>query len=117
MTDSLRNALAELLAYEQKRPAIVTAGTEALGRLYPIALRRTGQGEVVGRFLLGLYDGSEHRFDLTDLRRLDIGVFEDCMRVLAMDYAPEVEVHRRIPNSNSVWCQLHDEWGSQAVPQ
>lgn len=46
MTDSLRNALAELLAYEQKRPAIV-----------------------------------------------------------------------RIPNSNSVWCQLHDQWSIQAVPQ
>ncbi|MFL6969015.1 hypothetical protein ACJ6X8_22540 [Pseudomonas alvandae] len=115
MSDSLRNALTELWAYEQQRPAIVTAGTEALTRLLPIALRFTGQGEVVGRFLLGLYNGPEHRFDLTDLRRLDLAVFEDCMSVLAMDFLPEVEVHKRIPNTDSVWHQLHRQWGQREV--
>lgn len=115
MTDSTNDALAKVWAYEQQRPAIVDTGTVALTRLIPIALGYTGQSEIVGRLLLGLYNGPEHHFDLTDLRRLDLEVFEDCLRVLAMDYMPEQEVHERLPNGNSIWRQLNDQWGNQAV--
>lgn len=49
------------------------AGITALKRLLPIAQRDSGQSGVIGRFLLGLYNGQAHRFDLTELRRLDPG--------------------------------------------
>lgn len=115
MPNSLNGALTRVLAYEQQRPAIVTAGTQALNRLIPIALRDCGQSAVIGRFLLGLYNGSQHPFDLTGLRQLDLARFEDCLKVLMMDYTPEVEVHERHPDGDNLWSHLIDRWGGQAV--
>jgi hypothetical protein len=115
MKDSLSNAFAKVMAYQQQRPAIVTAGTQALNRLVSIAQDHSGQSGVIGRFLIGLYDGVEHPFDLTALRRLDLDLFEDCVKVLKMDYAPEVEVQDRVPNGSRFWKELLVRWGYKAV--
>ncbi|NYU52262.1 hypothetical protein H0B49_35090, partial [Pseudomonas aeruginosa] len=58
------------------------AGLTALKRLLPIAQRDSSQSGVIGRFLLGLYNGQAHRFDLTELRRLDPALFDACLSVL-----------------------------------
>ena len=86
MEDSLIKAFGEMFAYQQKRPAIVSAGTQALNRLVSEAQKYTGNSGVVARFLIGLYDGDTYPFDLTELRRLEIDLFDDCLLVLAMDY-------------------------------
>jgi len=111
MTDSLMKALVQIWEYQARRPAIVCTGTQALNRLIPIALSRTVEGKAVGNFLLGLYDGSEYRFDLTQLYHLDLRALGDCMSVLQMDYLPEVEIHERIADGKSIWHQLLDQWG------
>ena len=110
---NLANAMAAIQAHEQRRPAIVTAGTQALNRLVPIALRDSGQSRVLGRFLLGLYNGEEFPFDLTDLRSLDLILLQDCLHVLVMDYRPELEVHERIQNGSSIWQQLIEKWAPE----
>lgn len=112
---SLASALAGIQAHQQQRPALVTAGTQALHRLVPIALRSSGQSRVLGRFLLGLYNGEDFPFDLTDLRCLDLSLFEDCLKVLMMDYSPEVEVHERIQNGSAIWQQLIERWAPEVV--
>lgn len=116
MSNSLQDALHQATAYQRLRPAIVKAGEHALGRLVVTAVRPTGQGAVIGRFLLGLYDGPTYPFDLTELRGLDLPLFEDCMRVLMMDYSPELEVHERVPNGTAIWRELVAMWG-QGVAQ
>lgn len=110
MSDSMKQSLINLWAYEQRRPAIVIDGTRALNRLIPTALSHTAQGQVVGRFLLGLYDGAEYRFELPQLYHLGLRRFEDCLRVLNMDYAPEVEVHERVEGGGDIWRQLIGQW-------
>lgn len=77
------------------RTELEETGFEALQRLYEVACTDTGQAGVVGRFLLGLYNGQRFAFDLTDLRRLDDALFNDCMQVLTMDarLAPR-EIHQ-----------------------
>ena len=99
-------------AYEQRRPAIVIEGTRALNRLIPTALSYTAQGQAIGRFLLGIYDGAEYRFELPQLYRLELRRFEDCLRVLNMDYTPEVEVHERVEGGGDIWRQLISQWGT-----
>jgi hypothetical protein len=96
MNPDLAAVLASLRAFEEARPAIVTAGEDALLRLLPIAQNDTHQSRIVAKFLLGCYDGSQFPFDLTDLRTLDIGIFEDCIAVLRLDYRPEAELHCRV---------------------
>lgn len=92
-------------------PAIRLEGEAALRRLLPIAQRDTGQSSVVARFLLSLYNGERFPFDLTDLRRLDYELFDDCMAVLKMDFQPEKEVHRYFEDGGAKWEALAKEWG------
>lgn len=113
MNDSLINALSQVWAYQRRRPAIIRSGTQALNRLIPIALSRTPAGNTVGHFLLGLYDGATFRFNLKHLHSLGVSEFEDCLRVLEMDYMPEVEVHQRIDQGESVWKELMEVWRTQ----
>lgn len=115
MNKSICNGLARVLAYEEQRPAITNSGVLALNRLIPLALRRDCQGGVVGHFLLGLYNGDDFLFGLTDLRSLDRAVFQDCIRVLLMDYSPEVEVHERVPNGGAIWQNLMEMWAPEVV--
>lgn len=97
--------------WEQERPALREAGTQALARLIPVALRDTAQSRVVARFLLGLHDAQAHPFALTDLRSLDIGMFEDCLCVLFLDFPREKEIQDYLPRGRLIFNQLREYWG------
>ena len=101
----------DLQAMLKQRNARQDAGVAALQRLLPVAQRDTGQSGVVGRFLLGLYNGYAHPFNLTDLRRLDAGLHQDCLTVLAMDARPVREVHEYFAGGGRIWQELADNWG------
>jgi hypothetical protein len=92
-------------------PAIRLEGEAALRRLLPITQRDTGQSSVIARFLLSLYNGDRFPFDLTDLRRLDYELFDDCLAVLKMDSQPLKEVHRYFDNGGAIWEALAKDWG------
>ncbi len=104
-----------LFEAEKERPAIRKAGIEALHRLVPVAQRDTGQSGVIGRFLLGLYNGQAYPFDLTELRRLDAGLFDDCLLVLRLDNRPEQEVHTYLPNGDAIWADFRARWAAPAL--
>lgn len=91
----------------------LAAGIPALIRLVKVALSDTGQSQVCGRFLLGLYNGPCYRFDLTDLRRLDSTLFDDCLAVLRMDANPVREVHRLIDDGDAVFHRLRMYWATE----
>ena len=95
----------------QQIPAIRLEGEAALRRLLPVAQRDTGQSSVIARFLLNLYNGDRFPFDMTDLRRLDFDLFDDCIAVLKMDFQPTKEVHGYFDNGSVIWESLAKEWG------
>ena len=86
-------------------------GLAALMRLLPLAARDHGGAVRVRKFLLGLYNGSAFRFDLTDLRMLDIEILEDVLAVLAMDTDCRVEIHCR-PGARII-----ERWAADAWPE
>lgn len=92
-------------------PTIRREGEAALRRLLPVAQRDTGQSSVVARFLMCLYNGNRFPFDLTDLRRLDTALFDDCIAVLRMDFQPVREVHCYFENGGKIWEELAEAWG------
>lgn len=109
--EQFREALAALAAEEAERPALRAAGTEALKRLVPVALRDTHQSRIVGMFLLSLYNGQAFPFPLTFLRGLDSALWNDCMTLLRLDRRPEQEVHEYFEDGDAVWSQLKKDWG------
>lgn len=96
--------------YTARLPEIRSKGEAALRRLLPIAKGNTGQCRHVAAFLLGLYNGRRFPFDLTDLRCVDLKIFEDCMTVLQMDFQPAKEVHTYFQNGGQVFEQLAQDW-------
>ncbi|WP_350156211.1 DUF7673 family protein [Pseudomonas kurunegalensis] len=108
-TDS-RIIFDEFFSDKDERPTNREAGIQALARLVPIALQDSGQSRTVGRFLLGLYNGPEFPFTLTDLRSLDAGLFDDCLAVLRLDNVPELEVHEYLPKGKMIFNQLREYW-------
>lgn len=86
-------------------------GVEALVRLLKIARGHSGQCRHVAAFLVGLYNGNRFKFDLTDFRCVDRAIFDDCMEVLKMDYAPIREVHQYFTNGGKIWEDLAKQWG------
>lgn len=96
----------QMRVMEQQRAAVQASGLPALSRLVAIAQRDTGQSRIVGHFLLGLYNGPEYPFDLTDLRALDQEIHNDCLAVLMMDWSPEREVHELIDDGQRIWAEL-----------
>lgn len=102
---------AERAARAAMLPAIRAEGEAALRRLLPIAQSDTGQSGVIARFLLNLYNGNRFPFDMTDFRRLDSAVFDDCLAVLKMDAQPAKEVHNYFEHGGKIWEQLAKDWG------
>ncbi|KQW11947.1 MULTISPECIES: DUF7673 family protein [Pseudomonas] len=108
--DRLSEAFEEIFRYEKALPTIRLAGIEALHRLMPAAQGYSGQSGVIGRFLLGLYNGQDYPFDMTELRRLDAALFDDCIAVLRLDHTTEREVHRYFENGDEIWEELRNRW-------
>ena len=98
-----------LLAHAQ-RQADLPGGIRALRRLLKVAQGNSGQGLHVAAFLLGLYNGSRFKVDLTNFRLLDAALFDDCMTVLRMDYQPAQEVHCYFLDGGRIWGQLAKDW-------
>jgi hypothetical protein len=106
----MQTLLTELKRFEEQLPAVREAGVAALQRLIKVAQGDTGQSGVVARFLLGLYNGPDFKFDLTDLRYLDSNLVEDCLALLRMDSNPEKEVHQYVENGQELWQGLRRTW-------
>lgn len=110
LSPSTKRILAVLDEEEAQRPAIRTAGLAALVRLLPVAQRDSGQSGVVARFLLSLYNGTAYPFPLTDLRKLDTALYQDCIAVLHLDNRPEHEVHTYVVNGDAIWDGFKKVW-------
>lgn len=106
----MHKILIQEMHHQELLPAVREAGIAALHRLLKVAHSGTGQSAVAARFLLGLYNGRDFKFDLTDLRYLDTSLVEDCLALLRMDSTPEMEVHQYIENGQEIWQGLRRSW-------
>jgi hypothetical protein len=91
-------------------------GMDSLAHLLTIAEEsETHQAGVVARFLAGLYNGQDYRFDLTELRRLDDDLLEHCLAVLRLVQSG-VEVHQYFPDGERRWQLMIAAWSRDDRP-
>ena len=98
-----------LAKYASDREDAHEKGLPALRRLAAIAAGDSGQARIVGRFLLGLYNGHEYPFSLVQLRGLDLELHADCLLVLRLDLHPAMEVHEYLEDGDVLFQQLRDQ--------
>ena len=91
-------------------------GVSALLRLIAGARQPTGQGHRLRRFLLGLYNGPEWPFDLTDLRNLDRNLQQDVLAVLQLDWHGGREVHNYIEDGDRLFLRWWEEERPETDP-
>lgn len=105
---ALTTMFQELANIEHHRAQAHAEGQPALQRLALAARLSSGQARIVGRFLLGLYDAHSYPFPLSDLRGLDLDLFQDCLAVLRMDYHPVREIHEYLTDGPELFRQLQN---------
>lgn len=92
------------------------AGLDSLVHLVNVTEGDSGQCGIIARFLAGLYNGTEFPFDLTELRGLDLDLFEHCLAVLRLDNVPAVEIHKYFPDGDARWKRMIKDWNLDKPP-
>ncbi|MBV2132594.1 hypothetical protein KRX52_07220 [Pseudomonas sp. MAP12] len=93
-----------------KQKAMIPHALEALVRLLDTALHGSGDARhICKRFLLGLRDGRAHRFNMSKLRHLDIGHWQDCMAVLGLYQYSLYPIDHLIEDGELLWKRLEDQ--------
>lgn len=107
---NLNDPIERMHYLKQRQTEAHAEGIPALHRLMVIARRDTGQSGRVAAFLLGLYNGNRFKFNLNDLRGLDMEIFDDCIKVLRMDAHPQKEVCDYFDDAH-LFERLAVDWG------
>lgn len=94
--------------WNAQQSAQVPQAQEALVRLLQAALHGTGDGqsEICRDFLLALWKGQEHPFNLSKLQRLEIEQWQDCMAVLQLHQFSLSPIHLAIQDGEQIWQRL-----------
>jgi len=111
VSEAIAASLANMQARKAGRAQIKADGISALARLIAATRHDSGQSAVIGRFLLGLWNGAAYPFDLVTLRGLDIALHTDCIAVLRLDEGAELEVHEYIEGGTAIWTEFRKRWG------
>lgn len=100
-------------ALARDRAAITSRGLTAL-EVIETAIRQnptTGQARRLLRFLLGVYNGYDYPFDLTDLRALDTGLANACLDYLNYDRLGIREVHKHLSGGDRELHRWRADYG------
>lgn len=105
---ALEARMAQYESWRSQQRSQVPLAQKALVRLLHAALQGGGDGqsEVCRDFLLGLWDGQAHPFNLSRLRRLEIEQWQDCMSVLQLQQYSLSPVHLCIKDGERIWQHL-----------
>jgi hypothetical protein len=109
--DTLMHALdsSELRAHDA-----TVIGAQAFGRLLALAERRnSGQIARVVQFIAATYNGQAFKFDLFDLRALDVQISDDMLRCLDALRWARADLHTLVPDGDARVRSVIDHWGLQ----
>ncbi|WP_455285943.1 DUF7673 family protein [Cupriavidus necator] len=92
------------------------AGLDSLAYLVNFAEGNSRQAGAVARFLIGLDNGLDFPFNLTDLRELDADLFEHCLALLRLNYNATVDIHQYFPDGDELFQGLIRHWHLDQCP-
>lgn len=100
--------MAQYESWRSQQRSQIPYAQQALVRVLHAALQGSGdsQSEVCRDFLLGLWNGQEHPFNLSRLRRLEIEQWQDCMTVLQLQQYSLSPIHLCIQDGERIWQHL-----------
>jgi hypothetical protein len=102
----------EIAQYDTRSRQATQAGAQAVARLLKLAEERdAGQISRIARFRAATYDGQAFKFDVFELRAVDIAISDDmlcCMDALRWSRA---DLHTLIPDGDARVRAVIESWG------
>lgn len=98
---------------EALRKANMRGQIDSLAELVNIALTHCGTsgGRRVATLLASMYNGDRVKFDASDLRCLDVTLFEHCMNAIRLCTENNREPHQFFENGGAVFEEIIRRWG------
>jgi len=113
--NSLDFLTSELQRIKAARSEAIKDGIPALHRIYAAASGTSGQSRILRAFIIGIFNGDDHPFDLNQLRGLDEALFDDALDVIRLDRHGEKEVHRYLPGTAQQAISGWSFWNRSSV--
>ncbi|MDP3579112.1 hypothetical protein [Methyloversatilis sp.] len=105
--------LATIEEAEQLRKANMHTQIDSLAELVHIALSHCGTsgGRRVATLLASMYNGNRVKFDASDLRCMDVTLFEHCMNAIRLCTENNREPHQFFNNGGAAFEEIIRRWG------
>ena len=119
LTDSESRAFDErLLSYDQRAAVAQGKAAQAFGRLLNLAeTRDSGQARSIAHFVAATYNGAAFKFDLFDMRMLDVQISDDMLAALDALRWGKTDLFRLVPEGEKRVLAVIAFWGLQPASQ
>jgi len=117
MTSPIDQLMASQAVWNARATETQGKAAQAYARLLEIANTDTGQAARVRRFLAASFNGERYRFDLFDLRALDVEISDDvllCMDALRWGRA---DLYKLVPDGYEQIVSMLKDWGMDAAAE
>ena len=117
LSDDEARALTERLqSYEERGAAAQAKAAQAYARLINLAeTRNSGQIQVIAQFLAATYNGTAFKFDLFDLRVLDVEISDDMLIALDALRWGKDDLYCLVPDGGKTIEAVIDRWGLRST--
>jgi hypothetical protein len=103
---------ADLAQFDTRSRKASQAGAQAFARLLKLAEERdSGQIPRIARFLAATYNGDAFKFDLSELRAVDIAISDDMLCCLDALRWGRADLHMLIPDGDARLRAVIELWG------
>jgi hypothetical protein len=114
--DEARALEARLQSYEERGAAAQAKAAQAYARLINLAeTRDSGQIQMIAQFLAATYNGSAFKFNLFELRMLDVAISDDMLSALDALRWGKADLYRLVPDGEKRLEALIDRWGLRSA--
>ncbi len=115
----VQNAIdAEIAACDALSLQATQAGAQAFARLLKLAEERdSGQIPRIARFLATTYNGRAFKFDLFELRAVDIAISDDMLCCLDALRWGRADLHTLIPDGDARVRAVIESWGLRCAEE
>jgi hypothetical protein len=103
-----------LLSYEERSALAQANAAHAYDRLLHLAeTRDSGQARIIAQFIASTYNGTASKFDLFDLRALDVKISDDMLAGLDALRWGKADLFRLVPDGEKRLQAVIALWGLQ----
>lgn len=109
---SLNDFFTQQREWDARASQVQAAAAQAYNRLLLLAENREGgQARTVAQFVASTYNSNDHRFDLVDLRAVDVGISDDMLVCLDALRWGRADLYTLVPNGDSRSQRMCADWG------